>query len=231
MAAYGVHSIFDFNLHIPANVLLLAFVFGILVTPGSDREDDVAAAQSLAFGRLVLPALALLLLAWSVRYMRAEACAERARVALRDERHLAATRWAEKAVTLDDQNPETFFYLGESRVRRAEDLTNPAAAASFYRAALEPFNRATTLAPNDETFLIALGRVYDALGRFPEAEGMFARALACDPRSIVAQKSYKAHLDLRNKANPGTAPPPPLELPDKNAPFPLAPAVPSPGLF
>ena len=229
VAAYGVHSFFDFNLHIPANVLLLALVFGILVTPASDREDDVA-AQSLAFGRLVLPALALLLLAWSVRYLHAEACAERARIALRDERHLAATRWAEKAVTLDDQNPETFFYLGESRARRAEEVKNPGAAASYYRAALEPFHHATALAPNDETFLIALGRVYDALGRFPEAEWMFGRALAWDPRSIVAQKSYQAHLDLWNNANPRTVPPP-LNLPDKNAPLLPAPAVPSPGLF
>ncbi|MBA3544376.1 MAG: O-antigen ligase family protein, partial [Chthoniobacterales bacterium] len=38
VAAYVVHSFFDFNLHIPANVLLLAFVFGMLATPGFERE-------------------------------------------------------------------------------------------------------------------------------------------------------------------------------------------------
>ncbi len=48
MAAYGVHSLFDFNLHIPANVLLLAFVFGILVTPESDRGGDTAAHLSFS---------------------------------------------------------------------------------------------------------------------------------------------------------------------------------------
>ena len=230
VAAYGVHSLFDFNLHIPANVLLLAFVFGILVTSELDREGDTV-APSLAFGQLVLPALAFLLLVFSSRYMQAEACAERARVALRDDRFLVATRWAEKAVAHDDQNPETLFYLGESRVRRAEDLKNPAAAASFYRAALEPFHRANALAPNDGTFLIALGRIYDVLGRFPEAEWMFGRALAWDPRSIVAQKSYQAHLDLWRNSHPVAEPPPPLELPDKNSPLPPASTGSSPRRF
>jgi hypothetical protein len=47
------------------------------------------------------------------------------------------------------------------------------------------------------------------LGRFPEAEWMFGRALAWDPQSIVAQESYQAHLDLWNKASPSAEPPPP----------------------
>ena len=40
LAAYVVHSMFDFNLHIPANVLLLAFVFGIIANPGVTREQQ-----------------------------------------------------------------------------------------------------------------------------------------------------------------------------------------------
>ena len=228
VAAYGVHSIFDFNLHIPANVLLLAFVFGILAAPGSGYGEEVAPSP-FALGRLVLPLLALLLLAGALRYARAEYCAEQARVALRDEHHLVATRWAQKAVALDDQNPETFFYLGESRVRRAEDLTNPVAVASFYRAALEPLQRARALAPNDETFLIGLGRVYDALGRFGEAEWMFGRAVQWDPRSVAVQRSYEAHLALwRRSEAVETKPLPPLNLPEKSAPLPAAPPSPSP---
>ena len=213
MAAYGVHSLFDFNLHIPANVLLLAFVFGILVTPESDRGGDTAALP-LVFGRFLLPALGLALLALAIRYMEPEAWAERARVALRDGHFLVATSWAEKALTLDDHNPETLFYLGESRVRCAEDLRNPAVAASFYRAALEPFQRANALAPNDETFLIALGRVYDALGRFPEADWMFGQALAWI-RGRSSRKNPIRHVDLWRI--PARTQPPPVDLPDRRA--------------
>jgi len=229
VAAYGVHSFFDFNLHIPANVLLLAFVFGILAAPDSNRKGDHVGEPGACW-RLLLPLLALLLLAGSLRYAPAESCAERARVALRDERHLAATRWAQKAIALDDQNPETFFYLGESRVRRAEDLANPAAIAAFYRAAIEPFERALALAPNDQTFLIALGRVYDALGRFAEAERIFGRARDWDPRSIAVQESYQAHLALWRDAGPETSPLPRSNLPDASEPLPATSTTPSPGI-
>jgi O-antigen ligase len=230
VAAYAVHSFFDFNLHIPANVLLLAFVFAILATPDLSRAED-RLVPPVAFARLVLPLLGVLLLAGSLRYSRTEYDAERARVALRDERHLAAARWAQKAIALDDQNPEAFFYLGESRVRRAEDLAHPTAVAAFYRAAIDPLQRASALAPNDETFLIALGRVYDALGRFREAEWMFGRAQDWDPRSIAVQKSYQAHLASWSEARPGPRPLPRSDLPDKNEPLPEPTATPSPGIF
>ena len=39
IAAYAIHSVFDFNLHIPANVLLFAFVFGLIANPGIQRGD------------------------------------------------------------------------------------------------------------------------------------------------------------------------------------------------
>jgi tetratricopeptide (TPR) repeat protein len=219
VAAYVVHSVFDFNLHIPANLCLLAFVFGIFANPGREREKDAAETPApLDWARLALPVLGLVLLAGSLRYARAELFAERARVALRDERHLSAMRWAQEALALDDQNPETLFYLGESRVRRAEALSNPLAGISFYEAALNPFQRALALAPNDETFLIALGRVYDALGRFPEAEWMFGRALAWDPRSKVTRDSYQAHLALWSRTDTG-AQPRRNEYPEKGKPL------------
>jgi O-antigen ligase/Tfp pilus assembly protein PilF len=220
VAAYLVHSFFDFNLHIPANVLLLAFVFGILANPGLERaRESESSAPRFGFGRLALPLLALLLAAGCVRYWPAEYFAERARSALRDERHVVAMLWANKALARDRQNPETWFYLGESRVRRAEGLASAAARASFERAALAPFQAALALAPNDETLLIALGRAYDSLGRYPEAEWMFGRALDWDPRSNVVQKSYVAHLEFWRGEKPGAAPQPKLEMPDKNAPL------------
>ena len=129
VAAYLVHSAFDFNLHIPANVCCSRLSLEFSPTPdgiASAKKRAQLARHRLAYGRLALPLLALAPPGGSLRYARAEYFAESARVALRDERHLAAMRWAKQAVALDDQNPETFFYLGESRVRRAEALSQSA---------------------------------------------------------------------------------------------------------
>ncbi|HEY5036568.1 MAG TPA: O-antigen ligase family protein [Chthoniobacterales bacterium] len=230
IAALIIHSFFDFNLHIPANVLLLAFVFGILANDGVEREEErIPAPSRFPWNRLVMALLAVLL-AWAcVRYLPAAYFAERARVALRDERHVAAMAWADKAIARDQENPETWFYLGESRVRRAEITPSAEAKASFERAAIVPFEHALELAPNDETFLIALGRVYDSLGRYPEAEWMFGRAVAWDPKSDVVKKSYAAHLAFWKTNKPATMAPQKLDLPDKNAPVETPAPVPSPG--
>jgi tetratricopeptide (TPR) repeat protein len=219
IAALLVHSFFDFNLHIPANVLLLAFVFGIVANDGVEREEErIPVSRRFAWDRLVMALLAVLL-AWAcVRYLPAAYFAERARAALRDEQHVTAMAWANKAISRDRENPETWFYLGESRVRRAEIMPSAEAKASFERAAIVPFENALALAPNDETFLIALGRVYDSLGRYPEAEWMFGRALAWDPKSDVVKKSYAAHLTSWKTGKPAATPAPKLDLPDKNAP-------------
>ncbi len=229
VAAFLVHSAFDFNLHIPANVLLLAFVFGILAysVPDSVRTEP-RLKTDFFFGRIALPILALLLAAACVRYLPAEYAAERSRTALRDERHVTAMLWANKALALDRTNPETWFYLGESRVRRAENQRSAAARASFENAALAPFQHAHALAPNDETFLIALGRVYDSLGRYPEADWMFGEALAWDPRSEVTQKSYAAHLDFWKRSAVPLVAPPELQLPDQAAPLVAPSATPPP---
>ena len=226
VAALGVHSAFDFNLHIPANVLLMALVFGFLANPAIERA---AGSENLsgpfAPGRLILPILALALAVGCWRYLPAEVYAEKARSALRDERHVEAMRWANQSLSLDQQNPEAWFYLGESRVRRAENVGSQAIRDSFESAALGPFQHALALAPDDETFLIALGRAYDSLGRYAEAEWMFGRALAWDPRSVVVQKSYAAHLEFWKYGARSESLQPKQQMPGKNAPIPAAPAV------
>src|SRR5258707_484929 len=55
VAAYLMHSFVDFNLHIPANVLLLAFVFGVLTNAGVQREgEDSAVRLSILCWRALL---------------------------------------------------------------------------------------------------------------------------------------------------------------------------------
>jgi hypothetical protein len=50
---------------------------------------------------------------------------------------------------------------------------------------------------------IELGSVYDALGRFTEAEWIWDEALALDPRSTSLKSAYEAH--LKQWRNAGTS--------------------------
>ena len=84
VAGLATHSIFDFNMHIPGNALMFAFIFGMLANPGIERSESVVERHILPWGRLLLPALGAWLIYAGLPLLPSEWCAERARVAVRD---------------------------------------------------------------------------------------------------------------------------------------------------
>jgi tetratricopeptide (TPR) repeat protein len=196
VAAYLVHSIFDFNLHIPANALLLAFAFGILANSAAARSTmEPGSDKSSIFWRTLPWALALFLAVQIWRLGPGEYYAERARAELRDLRFLSAISYALKALDHEKENPALYYYLGRARFQAGDRQTEPEARASFYRAALSAYGEALKLAPLDETYMLELAFTYDALQRFPEAEWMYYEALAFDPKSASARRYYEVHLE------------------------------------
>ena len=196
VSAYIVHSIFDFNLHIPANVLLLALVFGILANAGTLRETEPTAPKKSVFQwRLVLPAIGIILAVQCVRLLPGEYFAERSRTALRDDQPASSVFFALKGLAWEKQNPNLYQYLGNARAGLGDRMPDPVARLSFYEAATQAFEKGRALAPRDTTFAINLGFTYDELGRFEEGEWMFNEALELDPNSLAIQEIYEAHLE------------------------------------
>lgn len=196
VAAYAVHSLVDFNLHIPANALLLAIVFGILANPGVTFEQTTRTTTwSDFFWRGAICLLAIWL-GWSVwQAAPGEYFGERARVLLRDRRFLGAINYAKQATALSPGNPELFYTLGRARMSGGDVQLDRAAALSYYEAAVAPLERAQTLAPLDESYAVELALTYDQLSRFEEAEWAFGLALDLDPRSTSIRHYYAAHLE------------------------------------
>ena len=206
IAAYIVHSGVDFNLHIPANALLLAFVFGLVANPGIERESDrTRLATSLLWWRLIPPVLGLIVIIQCARLLPGEYFTERSRAALRDFHPAVAIGFALQGLKYEQRNPDLYNYLGRARLAQGYKMSNPVARESLYQAALDAFWRGRILAPREENFALDLAYTYDALNRYSEAEWMFDQARALDPRSTSVQESYEAHLDRWRKAS---TPPP-----------------------
>jgi len=196
VSAYLVHSAFDFNLHVPANVLLLAFVFGLLANPGIERKSSSTASLPPAvLWRFALPVLGLIVIVQSVRLLPGEYFSERARAALRDFHPAEATLFALRGLSHEQRNPDLYNYLGRARLAQGYRIKDRRAEQSFYQSALDAFWQGRALVPRDENFPLELGYTYDALDRYPEAEWMFAEARALDPKSTMIRESYKAHLE------------------------------------
>jgi O-antigen ligase len=196
VSAYCTHSIFDFNLHIPANVLLMAFAFGILANSGVDPGSHGTTRRwGIFLGGATLLALCIVLGVQAVRLAPGEFYTEQARTALRDHRPLPALAFALRGLERERENPHLYYYLGRARVLAGERQTDASARASFELAALPAYESARALAPLDETYWLELAFTLDSLKRFPEAEWMFDQARQMDPRSQAVRQYYEAHLN------------------------------------
>ena len=198
VAAFVVHSAVDFNLHIPANFLLFAVIFGILANPGVkiSRHD---AAQRFSFWRLAPPLLAIWLGLLTIPRWMGDFYAEKARVALRDEHYADSIKFANFGLRYVRSNPDLYFYLGESRRVIGARTTNMVVRKFFSQSALEAFRKAYALYPQDEQTLVRMAQAYDALGDFSEADEWYQSALRWDPNLAVIYGFYGWHYAIQGK--------------------------------
>jgi len=204
IGAYIVHSAVDFNLHIPANVLLLAFAFGVVAEPGISQTSEIPQVPPSRLPQLATGMLGAILLLQCGRLLPGEYYAERARTALRDEDPSSAILFAHKALAWEQRNPYIFFYLGRASGALARRTDSAEERAAYYGGALAAFDSARRLSPLDGTYALDMAHTYDKMGRFVEAEWMYDVARSRDPRSITIAQLYQTHLE--SWANEGRAP-------------------------
>ena len=206
VAALTVHSFFDFNMHIPANALLMAFVLGSLANSGVHRQTESNRPHWLRSSAIFSSAalgLTLIIQAW--RLLPGEYFTERARAALRDYDAPTTIIYARKGLEYEVSNPDLYVYLGRARMQLAEAMRDSVARDSFYNLAIPTFEQALALAPMDERIVLELALAYDGLRRCDDAEQLYQRALTMDPRSVSLHKYYEGHADCW--------PPKPIEPP------------------
>ena len=120
LAACAVHSAVDFNMHIPANALLVPFLFGILANPGARMDAETPAAPLDFVPRASVALFGLILFIQCVRFLPGEYFAKCARHAVEDERPSAAIACANTALKYEQRNPDIFFYLGRALMALAD---------------------------------------------------------------------------------------------------------------
>lgn len=197
-AAAGVaaHSLIDFNLHIPGNALVMAFLFGILANPDGLGETPAPAAASpgaLLAARRVLPALGGLLLGLALLAWPGEFFTEKGRIHLRSGEFPAAIASAESALQLDPWNPFSAFYLGEACRLAVADEPDYATRQELRNRAERAFASGLRIFPQDENLLVRRAQVLGELKRLDEAEASFQAALAADPQLAILRQLYEEY--------------------------------------
>ncbi len=187
LAAYLVHSMTDFNLHVPGNALMFAFFFGIMANPDPEILGAPVAAVSpvsrTRFFPILLPVLGVCILVVCGPRFRGDYWTERTRAALhyRDPRSAAA--FAQKALVYETRNPFTYYLLGQAWATLAQAEPNPVLRRDVLEKSVAATRGALAIFPQDEQALALLARVLDSLKRYREAGQVYERAIGCPIQS------------------------------------------------
>lgn len=168
IATILVHSLVDFNLQIPSNLVVFATIVGaswsLEIEPRVPASRRAETATRL-LTRVGLPAL-LLLAAGSTSLRLA---------ALEAARKFPGVEGLESALRFDSRNPEHHFRLG---LLARDDLSS-----QDFSVAREHLERAVALNPYAWRYPRELGQLYELLGLEERAAAAYGKALALNPRS------------------------------------------------
>jgi hypothetical protein len=200
VAAYVVHSVVDFNLHIPANAVLMAFVFGMIASPGIKVGEPSPKLEGQAkFLRWIMPVVGILLAALCAPRWAGEYYAERARICLRDSMWPEAIAYAEGGLAVEKKNPNLYYYLAETQRLWGFASRQPEERQRLIEAAISNFRKGLEIFPDDLNLLLKLGLALDLLQRFDESETCYQKAMQDDPNFNNVYSYYGLHLQVQGR--------------------------------
>jgi O-antigen ligase len=178
-----VHSLVDFNMHIPANA------FMILALTGMGLRRFASEPERPRVG-LTLPGLPLAcliaLFALGFAYLVGRTCLsdlieERADAQSLDARPAESIADAELALAWDPHNVPAMIFLGDMHRVQAAGHQDMEMRLQEGQLAAAAYQRARRANPLDDTITAALGLTYDIMYRYPEAYFCYVDALKHQP--------------------------------------------------
>jgi O-antigen ligase len=195
LAALLVHSLADFNMHIPANAILAVVLAALLAAHlrlVSDRYGVSLTTPLRLAVSVLLTGGAIFLGAAAWPAAGEDAWLRRAQ----SEPAMSAARIAafERALAIEPGHAETALLLGEEYRSRswsgADGYPEEAAKAIGW------FERAARLDPFDPLSRLGMAACHDWLGRHTEAEPCYQEALKRDPNGYRVRAQYGWHFFL-----------------------------------
>ncbi|MEO6785355.1 MAG: O-antigen ligase family protein [Chthoniobacteraceae bacterium] len=198
VAACLVHAVMDFNLHLPANMLLIAFLFGTLAARRA-RADEEKPGWSVRALHAVPAGLGLWMLIVGGMRLPAELFVENARGEFATRQIGPALEDAGQALAWGARDPELYFQIGENQRILSLRLRSEEAKRYAIEDAHGQYAEALAIFPQDVKLLLRDAWALSRLGRFEEAQPLLAEAQRLDPNSPMVWIYSALHWKLRGR--------------------------------
>ena len=192
LLALAVHSIVDFNLHVPANALLGVALLALLTC-----QLQAATGRYRFEAHLPVKILGVIALAGGVLYFGWQGC-RRGResfwLARGNDASLTLLEQAgllKKAFDAEPRDFQTAYDIGERY--RLQSFQGEADYESLAQTAMQWYSRGMKLDPYDAYDYLRYGMCLDWLGRHNDAEPYYSRAEALDPNGYFTVANVGWH--------------------------------------
>ena len=196
VVALMAHSVVDFNMHIPGNALLFAFLFGMLGTPGTAHPSPTRWLSITSLLRATLAVLGVVMLAGIAQRYKGEELTEKARISLRNLQYQTSVEQATQAIQADPSNFYPHLYMGEAYRMIAFRMQIPPLRTAYFEKAAAAFQKGLDQFPYDDNLMLKLGLALDGAHRFNEAEETYLNSIRWNPNFGYNYALYAAHLEL-----------------------------------
>jgi tetratricopeptide (TPR) repeat protein len=200
LAAFAVHSFFDFNMQVPANLLLLAACMGILASPNRDHAEKAAAVWGLRVCVVLIAGLGVLLAWMSQRVLTAERAWIDADNAFRSGAMEEALNHARRGVESNAQHARLHETAGRSALTLAKKMqAGGPERAELLEGAAESFSVSSSLDPGDAWQLVLLGHTRDNAKPSPADDALFFEAIERAPNFALPYEYFALHLEVTGR--------------------------------
>jgi O-antigen ligase len=181
LVAIAVHSFFDFNLHIPANALVLVIWLAFATTFMRYIGEDYWHGLKIP-GRVLTSLVLMVVMGWlGWQSWRGAQEQHWLRVATRSSTQLEKVAALKRAHAIEPLNPETVYNLGETLRQISWEGADD--YAQWAQQAMDWFKLAMPLNPYDPYSRLRYGMCLHWIGQHAAAQPYFDQALELDPNS------------------------------------------------
>jgi O-antigen ligase len=202
LAAFAVHSFFDFNMQITANALLGCVSMAILASPGRrfSSERVSVLASRLTIASALAAAMGLGWTSWNC--LNAEFAWIRADAALALGNSKMALEFAESGAQSNPKHSALAAIGGRVALALGKDTGFPELERRrLLQRSVELSSIAKQGEPGDAWHLMNLAHAYDNLGNFAQAAPLHRAAIAQAPYYATPYEFYALHLELSGQAD------------------------------